>query len=73
MKKNCGVTAFDGTDYRIRIASNQPTSSQADALLHEWAHVSAIEEAYKHDASWGEMYTKIYRAWENDFTTGETA
>ena len=36
MKKNCGLTTFDGNDYRVRVNSDQPDAGQIDTLLHEW-------------------------------------
>lgn len=64
--------SFDGRNYKIVVNSNLEWTAQVDAILHEWAHVLAVEEAYKHNNSWGSAYTKIYRAWEEGFTTGET-
>jgi len=66
-KKNCGNTTFDGNCYRIRIQSNQSTTSQIDTLLHEWAHVCAMEAAYKHEASWALLFGQIYDAWTKNF------
>ena len=66
-KKNCGNTTFDGGCYRIRIQSNQSTVSQIDTLLHEWAHVCAMEAAYRHEASWALLFGQIYNAWTKDF------
>ena len=67
-KKWCGICRTDGAgNFRIRINSSLDWSGQVDALLHEWAHVLAIEAAYKHDRQWGEFYTEIYRTWEDNF------
>ena len=62
-----GLTTFDGREYRIRVKSNQESDSQIDTLLHEWAHVCAIEEAYNHQGRWAGLYGDIYQAWENGF------
>jgi hypothetical protein len=72
MANDSGITVFDGRDYRISINSNQDEAGQVDAILHEWAHALAIEEAYKHSEPWGSMYSKVYEWWERHFTTGET-
>lgn len=55
-----GSTRFDGRCYYVRIDSKQDYCSQVDSLLHEWAHVCLIEQAYKHEGAWGAMYAKIY-------------
>lgn len=68
MLRNCGSTQFDGTNYYIRIKANQSWPMQVDSLLHEWAHVRAIERAYKHDKLWGSIYSTIYESWEKDFS-----
>ena len=47
-KKDCGLTTFDGSGYRVRVNSDQPDGGQVDTLLHESAHVRAIEQAYRH-------------------------
>jgi hypothetical protein len=74
MKKNCGLTTFDGNDYHVRVNSDQPDAGQIDTLLHEWAHVRAIEQAYRHEGPWGVLYAEIYEAWAHGFEpTQETA
>jgi hypothetical protein len=60
-KKNCGRTRFDGHKFLIRIDSSQEWQSQADALLHEWAHIQAIEQSYSHGPVWSNAYSAIYR------------
>jgi len=55
-KKHAGTTTFDGNKYRIRINSNQSISEQTDTLVHEFAHVLAIDAAYSHEWSWKMMY-----------------
>ena len=66
-KSYCGITRFDGNNYSIRIDSTQPRAGQIDTLLHEWAHVLAIEQAYRHEGPWGTLYASIYDAWVRDF------
>jgi hypothetical protein len=66
-KKDCGLTTFNGCNYRVRVNSKQPDAGQVDTLLHEWAHVCAIEQAYRHEGPWGVLYAEIYDAWTRDF------
>lgn len=66
-KKNCGMTRFDGRTFRVRIASNQSIQGQVDTLLHEWVHVMAIDQAYRHDGQWGALFASIYDSWTKDF------
>lgn len=68
-KRNCGLTRFDGNNYSVRIDSSQSRTGQIDTLLHEWAHVLSIEQAYRHEGPWGMLYAKIYDAWTKDFGT----
>jgi len=70
-KKDCGLTTFDGSNYRVRVNSDQPDGGQVDTLLHEWAHVRAIEQAYRHEGPWGVLYAEIYDAWTKDFEKPE--
>ena len=67
IKGCCGVTIFNGLDFRIRIDSKQAEQGQIDTLLHEWAHVLAIVQAYRHEGPWGTLYAEIYDLWTNDF------
>jgi hypothetical protein len=60
IKKDCGSTNFDGTDYVIAIDSEQEWGGQVDSLLHEWAHVLAIEASYRHSDEWGVIYARLY-------------
>jgi len=69
MARDCGVTRLNGVDYCIRINSRQPYQGQVDTLLHEWAHVVAIDRAFQHDRMWGELYSEIYESWRKDFAT----
>jgi len=62
-----GWVVFNGSDYLISINSRLPWSGQVDALLHEWAHVCAIEEAYRHKGRWGQIHGDIYEAWSCGF------
>ena len=70
MKKNCGVTRFDGRKFQVRIDSGLSTVGQIDAILHEWAHVLAIEQGFLHKESWGSMFSKLYEIWAGNFATG---
>ena len=61
MKDNLlGLTCFSGRYFKIRINSSQCSEIQYDVLLHEWAHVCAIDRAHNHDATWGTIYADIY-------------
>ena len=67
LEHSFGVTAHTGNTYRIRIDSQQCRQVQLDALLHEWAHVIAIERAFWHTPEWGKVYASIFSAWAHDF------
>ena len=69
VKGDPGLTTFNGSSYRVRIQSNQDWGGQVDAILHEWAHVCAIEEAYNHRGRWATLFGEIYDAWTKDFPT----
>jgi hypothetical protein len=66
-KVDCAVTIFDGKEYRITISSDQPDIGLIDSILHEWAHVRAIEEAYQHNGRWADNYGEIYQSWCDGF------
>ena len=68
---DCGLTTFDGSNYRIRVNSKQPDAGLVDTLLHEWAHVRAIQQAYRHEGPWGVLYAEIYDAWTRNFERPE--
>ena len=68
-KTPSGLTIFNGRSYWVRVKANQDWQGQVDALLHEWAHVRCIEEAYNHGAHWATTYGEIYNVWTRDFTT----
>jgi hypothetical protein len=70
-RKECAVTIFDGRTYRIRINASQDTRGQQDSILHEWAHVCAIEQAYRHEGPWGQIFASIYESWSKEFFNGE--
>ena len=63
-KKVDGITHFDGRCFRIRIDSKLDQAAQSDTLLHEYAHVVAINDAYEHKAHWGDIYSQLYTACE---------
>lgn len=67
VKCDCGLTVFDGRRFRVRINALLDIQGQVDTLLHEWAHLLAIEEAYEHYGRWAEMHGKIYDAWQKGF------
>ena len=62
--KNNGVTTFKDNSFIIYINSEQSSEGQIDSLLHEWAHVRAIDEACQHKGRWGELHGEIYEIWE---------
>jgi len=71
VKCDCGLTTFDGRTYRIRINSDLSEQAQIDALLHEWAHVAAIDEAYRHRGRWATVHGEIYDAFCRNFAPSE--
>lgn len=64
-QKDAGATFFDGYTLTIKIRTEQSWEGQIDSLLHEYAHVCAIDEACRHEGRWGEFFGKIYQGWEN--------
>ena len=60
MKRACGVTTFNGYNFRIYIDSGMCREGQVDALIHEWAHARAIDQAYSHCDAWGMNYVELY-------------
>lgn len=66
-KIDCAATIFDGAHYRITINADQPDVGLIDSILHEWAHVKTIEEAYRHGGRWAENFGEIYQAWCDGF------
>ena len=65
MKAHCGKVTFDGRDYLILVDPIQDDRGQVDSLIHEYAHVLAIEAAYGHGESFGVAYAKTYCAAED--------
>jgi len=65
IKKDCGNGYFNGRTFYVHIDSTQSESEQKHSLLHEWAHVRAIDDAYQHKGQWGVIYGDIYQTWEN--------
>ncbi len=55
-----GRAGFSGKYFKIHINSDQCSAVQYDTIMHEWAHVCAIDRAHSHDARWGEIYANIY-------------
>ena len=60
MRGKLGRTRLWKKYYRILINSSQSDETQYDTILHEWAHVCAIDRAHSHDAAWGVIYADIY-------------
>jgi len=60
---DAGLTTFDGRQYHIYIDFKQNDSAQVETLLHEWGHVIAMEQAFKHKGPWGKIYGNIYEWW----------
>jgi glycine cleavage system H lipoate-binding protein len=71
IKKNFAITNLEMTGsgwiYRIYVDSKQDPGVQRDSLIHEWAHLRAVEESCDHSGRWGQVYSEIYTAWERDF------
>jgi len=59
-----GDLQLHGNTFKMRINSALPKGGQIDALIHEWAHVLAIEEAYRHEFAWGIAHAAVYSVWE---------
>ncbi len=55
-----GLTRFFNKSYEIYIDPTICSDLQYDALMHEWAHVCAMDRAHSHDATWGVIYADIY-------------
>ena len=71
-KRNSGVTTYDGRVFRIYIDSSGDKSSQVETLLHEWAHIRAIDEAYRHGRAWGRHYAEIHESWTHNLDETHT-
>jgi hypothetical protein len=69
MKEYCGHTVFDGVNYQITIDTRIDAQTQAETLMHEWAHVVAIDAAFKHGKEWGEIYAKVFDLCNTDDLT----
>jgi len=68
IKTACGMTTFNGQwEFRIAVNSDQTETGQIDTLLHEWAHVLAVQQAYKHEGPWGVLFAEVYDSWTRDF------
>ena len=65
LKKECGNTIYDGRKYVIAVDSSQDWDGQVDTLVHEWAHVLAIESSYRHSDEWGVFYAKVFEVIDN--------
>ena len=64
---------YSAWTFRIYIDSLQDKGSQIDALLHEWAHIIAIQEACDHQGRWATAYGEIYTAWECGFSSKDNS
>lgn len=72
LKDDDGYVTFRlGVAYCITINSQINWNAQIDTLIHEWAHVLAVELACNHGAQWGITYAEIYRAYDNNFQAEE--
>jgi len=65
MKEYRGLTYYPEFK-KIFIDSKAPLTYQAEALIHEWAHIRA--GTICHGLLWERQYGKIYRAWEKTLT-----
>jgi hypothetical protein len=65
IKKEFGNGHFNGRVFKVYIDITQSEDEQKHSLLHEWAHVRAIDDAYQHKGQWGVIYGDIYQTWEN--------
>jgi len=57
--------AWDGERYVIQLEAGLITTNPAvvrDALIHEWAHMLAWDDADTHDGLWGYHYAQAYSA-----------
>jgi hypothetical protein len=71
LKKLCGHTVFDLEGYSIPVASDMDSQAQAETLVHEWAHVLAIEAGCAHGEVFGEMYSRVLLLLEKNYPDGE--
>ena len=62
-----GVTFFSDRSFKIVIQKNQSDSSQIYSLIHELAHVRAIEQACQHKGVWGELHGAMIDEWMSEF------
>jgi hypothetical protein len=67
LKRNSATTIFNGSSFRITISSELSTEAMADALIHEFAHVLCLSEAYQHGENWSKFYGRIYSKYEQEF------
>jgi len=72
IKNNCARTNCELNGrrnmFRVYIDSKQDKSGQIDAILHEWAHIRAIEAAgFGHGESWSRNYGDVYSLWESEY------
>jgi Zn-dependent peptidase ImmA (M78 family) len=69
MKKNLGLASFDGEKFEIAISSNESKQEQVDIIMHEWAHILCMEQAYTHGGQWGDFYGKLHESYETKLST----
>jgi len=68
-KRLAGFTTTDGCgNYTIKIDSRLSWDAQIDTLIHEWAHVLAIAEAYTHRGRWTKHYADVYDFADREFS-----
>lgn len=66
MKRYAGLTSFNGRSYLIVLSSTQDRAGQIDSLIHEWAHILAIEQAFRHEGPWGKLYAHVYDTYDKE-------
>ena len=54
------------TDHQITVTidKSRPYDDQVHTLLHEMAHALEYDQWDDHGKRWGELYSKVYLAWE---------
>jgi hypothetical protein len=59
-----GDLQLHGNTFKMRINSTKSNDVLVDSLIHEWAHVLAIEAGYRHEFAWGLAHADVYSVWE---------
>lgn len=63
IKRTCGVTEFNSSEYRITIDSGMQEIAQIDTILHEYAHAYSIDQSCRHEGNWGQVFAELYANW----------